>query len=298
MGMADGQGVDVVRVDRLARSVPPQAWFGASAIFHYLGPSLAVLLFPAVGPVGVVWYRIAAAALVFGVWKRPWRTLLTADRPTRWTLAALGACLALMNTSFYLALDRLPVSLVATMEFVGTLAVALYGVRTPRNVAALAAAAAGVYLLIGVQWSTQPWGLFWSVLNSLLFVCYIILGHKLSRRGAGAGVEGLGAAMSIALLCIMPIGVASAVKAFVHPALVLAGIGVGVCSSVVPYVTDQLAMSRLPRASFSLMMALLPASATLMGAIVLHQTPSGRDLIGIALVMAGIALHRPAEIRA
>lgn len=294
--MAHGQAVAVPRADRVARLVPPQAWFGVSAIFHYLGPSLAVLLFPAVGPLGVVWFRIVAAAAVFGVWKRPWRTLLAVDGQTRWVLAALGACLALMNASFYLALDRLPVSLVASMEFVGTLAVALYGVRTARNGAALAAAGAGVYLLVGVQWASQPWGLFWSVLNSVLFVCYIILGHRLSQRGAGAGVEGLGAAMSVALLCITPIGLLSAVRVFARPVLVLAGIGVGLCSSVIPYVSDQFAMSRLPRASFSLMMALLPASATLMGAVVLRQIPSVRGLIGIGLVMAGIAVHRPADI--
>lgn len=79
-----------------------------------------------------------------------------------------------------------------------------------------------------------------------------------------------------------------------HPLLILAGIGVGVCSSVIPYICDQLAMSRLPRASFALLLALLPATATLVAAIVLAQIPSVRDLIGIALVMIGVAVHRPA----
>lgn len=73
----------------------------------------------------------------------------------------------------------------------------------------------------------------------------------------------------------------------------LAGTGVGVASSVVPYVCDQLAMSRLARNTFALMLALLPATATVIGALVLRQIPTPRDLFGIALVMAGIALHRP-----
>ena len=101
--------------------------------------------------------------------------------------------------------------------------------------------------------------------------------------------------MAIAFVAVCPIGVVQAVRAFAHPVLVLAGIGVGVCSSVVPYVCDQLAMARLPRASFALMLTLLPASATVVGAIVLGQVPSPREAAGIVLVMAAMALHRPAE---
>lgn len=93
----------------------------------------------------------------------------------------------------------------------------------------------------------------------------------------------------------MPIGLIDAVTVFGTPTLVLAGIGVGICSSVIPYVCDQLAMSRLPRASFALMLALLPATATLIGAVVLAQIPGPGDVLGIALVMAGVALHRPAR---
>jgi inner membrane transporter RhtA len=98
--------------------------------------------------------------------------------------------------------------------------------------------------------------------------------------------------MSVALLVVFPIGILQAAAAFPHPLLVLAGVGVGICSSVIPYICDQLAMARLPRATFALMLTLLPASATLIGAIVLCQIPSSRDLLGIALVMAGVALHR------
>lgn len=282
-------------LNQAAGIVPPQAWFGVSAVFHYLGPSFAVLLFPAVGVLGVAWFRIASAALVFAPLTRPWRTIRWTNGRVRLLLVGLGLCLAVMNTSFYLALDRLPMSLVAAMEFIGTIAVALYGLRTRRNVLALAIAATGVYILIDVTWSTEPLGLAFAALNAVLFVGYIVLGHRAAERGAGDGVELLGAAMMIAFFILMPIGFAEALRAFGHTELVLAGIAVGICSSVIPYICDQLAMSRLPRSSFALMLALLPATATIIAAIVLAQIPTIRDIAGIALVMTGIAIHRPAQ---
>ena len=153
-------------LNRIANSAPPQTWFAISAVFHYLGPSFAVLLFPAVGVLGVAWFRIASAALVLAPFTRPWQTLRAADGRTGLLLIGLGLCLAVMNTAFYLALDRLPMSLVAAMEFVGTIGVALYGLRTCRNIAALALAVMGVVLLIDVTWQNDPAGLAWAALSS------------------------------------------------------------------------------------------------------------------------------------
>lgn len=273
--------------------MPPQLWFLVSAVFHYLGPSFAVLLFAQVDVLGVAWFRIASATAVFALWIRPWRVFATASRRTLILLLSLGACLAAMNSVFYLAIARLPLSLVATIEFVATIAVALFGLRSARNYAALALAAVGVLVLTDVRWASDPLGLAFAVVNGLLFIAYIVIGHRIAADGAGKGVDRLGAAMAAAFLFVMPIGFAQAAPALGEPLLVLAGIGVGVCSSVIPYVSDQLAMSRLPRNSFALMLALLPATATLIGALVLAQIPTLRDLLGIALVMAGIALHRP-----
>ncbi|ANY84048.1 hypothetical protein BB934_37955 (plasmid) [Microvirga ossetica] len=276
-----------------AEVVPPHAWFGVSAVFHYLGPSFAVLLFPAVGVLGVAWMRIATAALMFAAWTKPWRIFAHASARERILLLALGLCLAVMNTSFYLALDRLPMSLVAAIEFVGTIGVAAYGLRTRRNLLALLLAIAGVFVLIDLRWSSDPLGLFWAFLNGAMFVGYLLLGHRIAEGGASGGVDRLGAAMTAALLFIMPIGFMQAMRAIADPMLLLAGIGVGVCSSVIPYVCDQLAMSRLPRASFALLLALLPATATVIAALVLAQIPSTRDILGVLLVMVGVALHRP-----
>jgi inner membrane transporter RhtA len=282
-------------INKAAENVPPQAWFGVSAVFHYLGPSFAVLLFPAVGVLGVAWFRIATAAVIFAPVTKPWKVFGEADRNGKLLLVGLGVCLAVMNTAFYLALDRLPMSLVAAMEFVGTIGVALYGLRTWRNMAALALAVLGVFILIDVKWSTDLAGLLWALINGAMFVGYIVLGHKAAESGASAGVERLGAAMVVAFTILMPIGFLQAWQAFGTPYLVLAGIGVGICSSVIPYICDQLAMSRLPRSSFAFLLALLPATATIIAAIVLAQIPTARDIVGIVLVMTGVAVHKPAD---
>jgi inner membrane transporter RhtA len=279
---------------RIADAVPPQAWFGVSAVFHYLGPAFAVLLFPHIGVLGVAWLRIASAALIFAPLTKPWRTLRLARGRQFGLLVAFAACLAVMNCSFYLALERLPISLVAAIEFVGTIGVALYGLRSRRNLAALVIAVAGALILIDVRWSSDPMGLAWALINGALFVGYIVLGHRLAASGASDGVANLGAAMAIACLLALPIGFNEALIAFSSPTLLAAAIGVGLCSSVIPYICDQLAMSRLPRASFALLLALLPATATVIGAVVLAQIPTLRDLVGIALVIAGVAIHKPA----
>jgi inner membrane transporter RhtA len=292
---AAGPALNGPVLDTLAARLPPHVWFGVSAIFHYLGPAFAVLLFPHVGVLGMAWLRISTAALIFAPLTRPWRSFARADPATRLLLMAFGVCLAVMNCSFYLALDRLPISLVAAIEFVGTIGVALVGLRSARNLAALAVAVTGTLMLIDVRWSDDPVGLFWAFLNGALFVGYIVLGHRVARSGAGDGIAGLGAAMAVAFIVVVPIGFADALPAFFSPPLLVAAIGVGICSSVIPYICDQLAMSRLPRSSFALMLSLLPVTATLIGVIVLRQIPSLIDCLGIALVVAGVAFHKPAS---
>ncbi len=179
----------------LADTLPPHVWFCVSALFHYLGPAFAVLLFSQVGVLGMAWLRIATAALVFAPLTRPWRVLAGADWRTRRLLLVFGACLAIMNCSFYLALARLPISTVATVEFVGTIGVALWGARSARNLAALAIAVVGTLMLVDMTWSNDPRGLFWAFLNGALFVGYIILGHRVAASGAGGGIAGLTAAL-------------------------------------------------------------------------------------------------------
>ena len=275
--------------------MPPQAFFGVSAVFHYLGPSLAVLLFARLDVLGVAWLRVASAAAVFALWRRPWRHVRRLDRGSRRTLLAMGAVLAVMNTTFYLAVDRLPLSTVGAIEFLGTVILAAVGTRTPRNAAALILTTAGVAAITAVRITGQPVGFVFAFANCALFMVYIVLGHRIANQGGPSGLSGidrLGAAMLIAAVIATPWGLGGALPAFGHPVLLLAGAGVGVCSSVIPYVTDQLAMARLARATFSLMLALLPVFATVIGAIVLRQLPTIQDIAGITLVVLGVALHR------
>ncbi|MEM9803919.1 MAG: EamA family transporter [Cyanobacteria bacterium P01_D01_bin.56] len=275
---------------------PPHFWFVISAIFHYLGPSFAVLLFERIDVLGVAWFRITSAAVIFAFWTKPWRTFRAANQETVMLLWLLGACLAFMNSAFYLAIERLPLSLVATMEFVGTIAVALFQLKTVRNYVALALAVAGVMTLIDVRWSDDLLGLGWAAINALLFMTYVILGHRISQQGAGKGIDRLGAAMAAAFVFVIPIGSRNAISAFTSPLLILAGIGVGISSSVIPYVCDQLAMSQLSRNTYALLLTLLPATATAIGAVALGQIPTPRDIYGILLVMTGVVLHKPAEV--
>jgi inner membrane transporter RhtA len=262
-------------------------------VFHYLGPAFAVLLFAQVSVLGVVWLRIASAALVFAIWRRPWRLIAAATWRERRDLIALGVVLGAMNSCFYLALARLPLGTVGAIEFLGPVALAALGFRSRRNVLALGLAAMGGWLLTNVQLAGEPLGLVLAFANCLLFVLYIVLGHRLAGDGAAAGVDRLGAAMLVALVVVTPVGVLGAAPAIRQPELLLAGIGVGICSSVIPYVCDQLAMARLPRASFALLLALLPATAVAVGTIVLRQIPSAVEIGGMVLIVAGVAVHRP-----
>ena len=283
------------RLTRTAASLPPVSFFVVSAIFHYLGPSLAVLLFARIAAPGVLWLRIAAAAAVFAIWRRPWRLAARLDRRQLVTLLALGGVLAGMNALFYLAVARLPLATVGAIEFLGTVVLAALGARTRRNAAALALCVGGVAVLTAIQAGASPLGLVFAFGNCAGFMLYVVLGHRVANTRVSdvfGGIDQLGAAMLIAAVAVTPAGLGAALPAFTHPAWLAWGIGVGVCSSVIPYVTDQLAMARLSRATFALMLALLPAVAVVIGAVVLHQIPSVRELAGIALVIAGIAIHQ------
>ena len=170
--------------------VPPHAYFVGSAVFHYLGPAFAVLLF---ARVDVARRRLAAdrgrrrglralAAALAGV-----RAHVA---PARRTVVAWGAVLAVMNACFYLAIDRLPLGTVAAIEFLPVIALAALGARTPRNGLALALAVGGVYLLTDVRLEGEPLGVALALANAVLFALYIVLGHRVARQRRRAGSTG------------------------------------------------------------------------------------------------------------
>jgi inner membrane transporter RhtA len=272
--------------------IPPQAYFVGSAVFHYLGPAFAVLLFARVAPLGVAWLRIVSAAVVFALWRRPWRSLRGADRSTVWLVVALGVVLAAMNSCFYEAIARLPLATVSAIEFLPVIVLAAVGVRSLGNALALALAVAGVYTLIAIQLSGEPVGIAFAFANAGLFSLYIVLAHRIAQGERLPSIDGLSGAMLIAAPVSTAIGGWAVVPHVLDPVAIGAGIGVGITSSVIPYVCDQLAMARLPRATYSLMISLLPATATVIGIIVLAQIPSARQVVGVVLVVAAVALHR------
>jgi inner membrane transporter RhtA len=290
------QAVAVSKPDRpLVERVPPPAYFVVSAVFHYLGPAVAVLLFAAVQPLGVAWLRIASAALVFTIWRRPWRAFARLTLGDRWILAALGVVLAAMNSAFYLAINALPLSTVGAIEFLGPIGLAAFGARSTRNAIALAIAILGVAILTDVRLAGAVLGYVFAFANCGLFVAYVVLGHRIAGNG---GIDRLALAMLVAAVAALPVGLTQAVPALLHPRILAAGFAVGVSSSVIPYVTDQLAMARLPRTTFALMLSILPASATAIGVVVLRQVPRLPELLGVGLVIVGIALHRVVEATA
>jgi len=279
-----------ITTSRAADWLPPHAYFVVSAVFHYLGPAFAVLLFAHLDVLGVAWLRIASAAVFFAAWRRPWRFFRRLAARDRWIIVGLGAVLAVMNSTFYLAIARLPLGTVGAIEFLGPIALVASGTRTWRNLLALVLAVAGVLLLADVRVAGQPLGFALAFANCALFALYVVVAHRIAQRGAG--IDGLGTAMVIALVVVMPVGLAGALPAFTRPLLLGAGICVGICSSIVPYLTDQLAMARLARPTYALLLSLLPATATVIGILVLRQLPHPLEVTGIAAVVAGVALHR------
>ncbi|MBT2229405.1 DMT family transporter [Nonomuraea sp. NEAU-A123] len=274
-------------------AAPPWTYFIGSAVFHYLGPAFAVLLFTRLAPLGVAALRIWSAALVFALWRRPWRTLARLDAEGRRMIIAWAAVLAAMNVCFYLAIARVPLGTVAAIEFLPVIVLAALGARTVRNLAALVTAVGGVYVLTGVRLAGDPLGLAFAFANAALFAAYIVLAHRTAQRLRGVGgIDGLAAAMLVACVFVAPVGVWQAAPAVIDPVTLAAGIGVGICSSVIPYVCDQLAMARIARSTYALLVALLPATATVIGILVLRQLPSLAEVAGIGLVVLSVALHR------
>lgn len=271
--------------------IPPQLYFVASAIFHYLGPSFAVLLFARVSVDGVAWLRIVSAALVFALWRRPWRAFLQTNNHVRFLIIALGVTFALMNYSFYYAIDKLPLGTVAAIEFLGPVVLALIGTKTARNFIALILTVSGVWFLTDVRIQGEPEGFLWAFASALFFTFYIIIAHRLAVSDPETKpVDRLGAAMLVAAVIITPLGIRGAMPAFTDSVALLAGIGVGLSSSVIPYVLDQLAMAKLSRATYSLFVALLPATAVIIGIVVLKQIPTWLEAIAVMIIIGGVLI--------
>jgi inner membrane transporter RhtA len=272
----------------LVHRVPAPVLFALGGMSMYVGAAIAVLLFDELAPATVAWLRLLAAATVLVLWRRPgsaaWR-----GRPL--LLAALfGLVTAVMNIAFYESMARLPLGTAVAIEFCGPVLVAAAGSRTVRDLAALVLAALGVGLIADVQWSGSRDGVLLAMAAAALWAVYIVLGKRLA--GGGTGLDGLAVGLVVATVLCSPLALGSG-PVWSSPRLLALTVGMGVLASAVPYALDQVVLRRVGRARFALLLALLPASASVVGLVALGQVPRPLEAVGIVAVVGAVLLRTP-----
>jgi inner membrane transporter RhtA len=270
----------------------PEALFVASGLLLYTGAVIAVGLFDDLPATTVAWLRVAfAAAAVVAVSRRGRRPWTAVDLRAA---AIFGVVTALMNISFYLAIERIDLGKSVVMEFIGPIAVAAAFTRTRRNAAALALATFGVIVLSGVEIDTEPLGVFFTLCASALWAGYIVFGKQVAHLDRG--LDGLGVGLVIGTLVTAPIGLPGSGPAWFDLRLLALCALVGMLSTAIPYAIDQHVLRRIPVRRFSVLLALLPVTAVLVGFVGLDQNPSAIDLLGTVLVVIGVAIQERDEI--
>ena len=281
--MPNGRSLASRLSDRL-RGAPPTALVLFPIVSVQLGAALAKSLFDSLGPGGTVFLRIAFAALVLFLLVRP--KLGGHDRAGYLVAGLFGLVLAGMNFSIYLAFDRIPLGVAVTLEFVGPLGVAVAGSRRVLDLLWVVLAAAGILLLapLGVLggMDLDPVGVAFALLAGCLWACYILL--SASTGSAFPGGTGLVIALCVGTLVLFPFGIAGAGYALLDPKLLLAGFGVAMLSSAIPYSLELEALRKLPARVFGVLMSLDPAVAALAGLVVLGERLEMRAVAAILFV--------------
>lgn len=272
-------------MDRRGRTISISLVLG-SVISVQIGAAAATTLFDDVGPAGAVLLRTAFAALVLmAVW-RP--SLRGHTRRELRLVAGLGLALAGMNLSFYAGLDRIPLGIAVTFEFVGPLGVAIVGSRRPVDLLWVGLAAAGIALLSpGIGGSLDALGVALALIAGGFWAAYIILTAKVGRafdRG-----DGLALAMVLSALVLIPTGIAGGGADLLDPRILAVGVAVALLSSAIPYSLELEALRRLPESTFGVLMSIEPAVAALVGLAFLDQTLPARELVAIAFVVVASA---------
>ncbi|MFM2070875.1 MAG: hypothetical protein RLZZ623_1138 [Actinomycetota bacterium] len=265
----------------------PEALFVVSGIAQYTGAVIAVSMFDDVSPATVAWVRVLAAAVVLLAISHRQQHGWTRDQVA--SAAVFGVASALMNLFFYLAIDRLALGKSVVIEFIGPIAVAAAFTRTRRNGVALTFAVAGVVVLSGVEFDSEPLGLLFIFLASAMWAVYIVVGRRVAALDRG--VAGLALGLAIGAVAIAPIGAPGSGPVWTTPTLLVSAVMVGVLSNVVGYGIDQHVLRRIPVRRFALLLALLPVTAVVVGWIALDQTPTPIDLIGASLVIIGVLVQ-------
>jgi len=267
------------------RDAPAPLLVVASAFSVQFGAALATVAFGWVGPLGFVWLRVGFAALLLvALNARALRS--SGPRPLRWVIAA-GAAVAFMNACFYQAIDRIPLGLATTVEFLGPLAVAVLGSRRRLDFLWIALAGVGVALLGSPGVELDPAGVAFAFGAAAGWAAYILVAKRmLDDWPVGTG---LSATLLVAAVLLAPFGLAAGGSALLEPRVLAVGLAVAVLGSVVPFALELAALSQLSAATFGILLSLEPAVAALAGAIVLAQVPSLVEALAIMLVIAASA---------
>jgi len=250
------------------------------------GAAIAVLAFPAAGPVGMVALRLCLSALLLWPIVRPRLSKLSRQA---WVAAArYGLILAAMNVFFYLALGRLYLGTAVTLEVLGPLALSVIAGRRWISTLWAFIALVGVFLLgSGDAADLDPLGVIFALTAAALWACYILATKNTGKHFIG--LVGLTLGVSIGGIAVLPIAIATTGVALFHPHVLLLGFGIAILSSAAPYALEMLALRRIPAATFAILLALAPAIAALAGTLVLHQTLPLVAWVGVVLVVvAGI----------
>ena len=273
---------------RLLTSTPPEFLFITSAAAQYAGAVIAVNLFDELSPATIAWIRVLSAGLILGALSRRQRHATWTRRDVMWA-CAFGIATALMNMFFYLAINHLPLGKGVTIEFIGPIAVAALTTRSLRNTYALLLATIGVVVLGGVELGNEPLGLLFILLASAMWAGYIVIGSRVAL--GDRGVAGLALGLVVGGIAITPFAATDASTAFSRPSILLSCVLIGLLSNVIGYGIDQTTLRRIPIRRFSVMLALLPVTAAIFGFIFLNQTPTVIDLLGMMLVLVGVAVQ-------
>jgi inner membrane transporter RhtA len=249
------------------------------------GSAIAKTLFDDAGPGGVVALRIVFAALVLTLL---WRPRVRGHSRSDWVLVGLfGLALAGMNLSFYQALDRIPLGIAVTIEFCGPLGVAVAGSRRLMDALWVVMAAGGILLLAEGGGGVDIVGVLFALLAAAFWAAYILLSVRAGR--AFPGGSGLALAMVFAAGLVLPFGAIESGMDLLVPGVLIAGLGVALLSSAIPYSLELEALRRMPARVFGILMSLEPAMAALAGFVILGESLSARQVVAIAAVAAASA---------
>jgi inner membrane transporter RhtA len=277
------------RLQDTAGKVPPTVLVLLSMGSVGLGAAIAKSLFEELGPTGTVFLRFGFAALALLIL---WRPTLKGYTRRSYLLAALfGLALAAMNMTFYLALDRIPLGVAVTLEFVGPLGVAVAGSRRLLDLLWAALAAAGILLLAPLEVlgevDLDPVGVALALLAGCFWASYILLSAR--TGSAFPGGTGLIIALCVGTVVLAPVGISGGGLALLDPGLLLAGFGVAMLSSAIPFSFELEALRKLPARVFGVLMSLEPAVATLVGFVVLGERLGLRALAAMVMVTVAAA---------